>query len=103
MADGYLKPKLRGRSENFVSAVRTLEVPQPLLAMSSLRLRIEIAPVLERLDHVASVIVNPNPDTMSSACKTAHTQLHSRSHSIRHTTADRMAARRKLDRKPRLS
>ena len=30
MANGYLKPKLRGRSENFVSAARTLGVPQSL-------------------------------------------------------------------------
>jgi hypothetical protein len=60
MVNGYLKPKLRGRSENFVSTARTLGVPQPLLAMSSLRLRIEIAPVFERLDHVTGTIVNAN-------------------------------------------
>ena len=69
MVNGYLKPKLRGRSENFVSTARTLEVPQPLLAMSSLRVRIEIAPVSERLDHVTSTVVNANHDGVPPAVR----------------------------------
>jgi len=69
MANGYLKPKLRSRFENFVSAARTLGVPQPFLATSSLRLRIEIASVFERLDHVTSTIVNANHDGVLPAIR----------------------------------
>ena len=59
----------------------------------------EIAFVLVRFDHVASVHRKRESRHDVNGCNAARNRLRSRRRSARHTTADRMAAHRKSDRR----
>jgi hypothetical protein len=55
--------------------------------------------VFVRFGHAASIIVKRESPHRVSGCNAARIRLHSQRHWHRHTTADRMAAHRKLNRR----
>lgn len=59
----------------------------------------EIARVLMRLDHIASVIVDPGPPDDRNDSETLRSRLHGRLHSARNTTDRHREERQRLDRR----